>query len=77
MSKRTWRWVTRDKGDSWGRDVVLIWTSTGKPKNLGGSLGFKGRSNFIMICVAELEVLFPTIKPGQCIKVEFSGKVIP
>lgn len=82
-AKRTWRWVTRGQ-TSRGRDVyVEVWSTVTRP--------FKKESNYrpkhfyyvadnlgywSMSC-REFKALFGTVPSrGQCIKVEFSGKVV-
>jgi hypothetical protein len=70
MSKRTWRWVTRDEHHSF----VRVWSGSRQPTvKLGWWRQSKGASVDFLLYVwnAIFGIDVPTDKP---IKVEFSGK---
>ena len=68
MKKRTWRWVMRGSGII-GSDYIAVFVSPKKPTSFSG--------NAAMACIGEWSKLFPVPRPGECIKVDFKGTVIP
>lgn len=70
MSKRDWRWISRN---SRGYGVVYVYSSSKKPKACGsyGDIYYMG-CDFICVCAKKFERLFGvSIKPGECVKVRF------
>ena len=73
--KRQWAWVSRDVEVE--SDCVSIWLQTSKPRF--DVLGFyPATGKYTLVCVKVFTAMTGiTIKPGQCLKVDFSGcKVI-
>lgn len=79
MSKRKWRWVTRNKDGG----MVFVWASALKPRyrndqpiESGGWWVGDGLCRGLFL--EEFNLLFGiTVNPGDCLKVEFSqAKVI-
>ncbi len=66
-----WRWVSRDDGE----DTVCIWDGKDKPEAFDGI--FDALDSFVGVRNAGFLSLFGIdIQPGQCVKVEFTAKVL-
>lgn len=73
---RKWRWVSRDKSER--EEFVDVWANKEKPSayvEFGETIF--GGARYASICHAELLALTGIdIKPGQCVRVEFTAKVL-
>lgn len=79
--RRTWRWVTRDNENDGDHDFLHIWESLAEPVDYGEEGGFcpvaDDCDNSVVVCAVEFKDLFGFVpRPGQCLKVEFSAKVV-
>lgn len=73
--RRTWRWVSAHEPFLTGvtNSYIRIWISKDRPP-LDGKTGQHQR---IVVSCKEFKKLFGiTIKPGECLKVEFSARII-
>ena len=69
--KRRWRWVTRDSGTGF----IKVWASHLKPDK--NDLGDYRGGGFVTVCCDEFKLATGIkIKPSECLKVEFSAKVV-
>jgi hypothetical protein len=73
--KRTWRWVTRDGQDDLFNTFMDIHSHHVKPKWDGRN--FHSEEGAAWVCYKEFKKLTGIdIQPGECVKVEFSAKVV-
>lgn len=75
MEHRKWRWVSRDDGE----DTVDVWFGDQKPQPYeeDGVVIFEAQDNFLGFSFpAFVAITGIDIKPGQCIKIEFTAKVL-
>lgn len=72
MAKRRWRWVTRD--DDICRSHVVEVKKSAKRPEFNGCYSGVSEADFDADAFAKITGI--TIKPGNCIKVEFSAKVV-
>ncbi|TXH17366.1 MAG: hypothetical protein E6R03_04125 [Hyphomicrobiaceae bacterium] len=73
--KRTWRWVTRDASDTYYSKALAIHTHHAKPTCDQGV--FFIEDGAMLACLEEWAKLTSIdIQPGECVKVEFSAKVV-
>lgn len=74
--RRTWRWVSRGVGN----DEVCIWTQRKKPKLGLYAVGLWDPDvdgSFGKVCHKEFKKLTGiTIPEGECLKVEFTARVV-
>lgn len=68
MTKRRWRWVTRDVGSN----MVEVRAESKKPMFVDGIFPWLGdRETPVSVCAIAFAKLFVAINPGQCVRVEF------
>lgn len=73
---RNWRWVTRNPKNT-SAQFVAIWLSQERPKMQAEIEIWLGRGEKVLVCAAEFKRLTGiNIKPGECLKVEFTARVI-
>lgn len=74
MSKRKWRWVSRRLVNN---SSVRIWNGVKKPKLDNYGFWEDGSNDYSICCSNGFKSLFGFVpEPGECIKVEFEGRVI-
>jgi hypothetical protein len=74
---RTWRWITRDKIDwlTWS-NFIEVHATVKKPRWNECFNSYVSQES-AKICCKEFKRLFGFVpKPGECLKVEFSAKVV-
>lgn len=71
--RRKWRWVTRGKG----ADYVDVWFGATKPLQDFRGRYFDNTLKVVTVCARDfMAATGIKIKPGQCLKVDFSAKII-
>lgn len=72
--KRKWRWVSLCEANS---GVAILWSGIRKPTKGEDGYFYSVGNDSISICVKHLrEAAGLNIKPGECLRVEFTAKVI-
>lgn len=75
MKRRTWRWVSRDTEHHNSHNMMTIHKSATRPLLHNGYYLLRPG---VMVCERMFrEILGFTIAPGECRKVEFSGRLLP
>lgn len=73
--KRTWRWVTRDPEGAYYSKFIAIHSHHKKPNLIASE--FISEDGAILACLKEFKKITGIdIKHGECVKVEFSAKVV-
>lgn len=74
--KRKWVWVTRDEDDG-GEEFCVIWDGPTKPTLNGKTWDRSIRLRLTLVCAKFLfKYTGIKLKPGECKRVEFSGKIV-